>query len=1129
MHLTCTALKKYVPVSVLINICLLVCLAFAARTPLFGRDPSGNAFTTNIPDSASVTPASYWGPLPLKIISPITTAANDPIRFSIQCDKQTVRLGDPVDLTITAELMNISPNLLFFQPGSSAYTLKVLLPPGFEQTGGDLTGYVTGELSYPVRSLITYHVRGYFSAVTPGTSFRLLRGQGQSGDQGLFVEKAAITLKTGPDDTLADRRATGGGNLVGPTLLVLTDNGPATGSARAATASYQGYLDYASCTVLSGWIIDRSDLRKSQEIDIYINGVKVATVLADRSRQDVANAIGVNDFNQYGYTWLIPDNYKNNAPLTLSVRPAGTSTDLAYSPYKTGTCPGTGTIPSTPPATTPPVTVAPPVTPPVGGALMMLAPTYNCATGAITFNTSGGDGTAVRFKSPGITDWTTNPNQFLDAGARIHADTPPFTLMAEQSGRSITYIWSRQTTCNGTVSPVPVPPVTTPPVTTPLVTVVPPVTPPTTGGALMMLAPTYNCATGAITFNTSGGDGTAVRFKSPGITDWTTNPNQFLDAGSRVNADTPPFTIFVQQLGNTITYIWSRQATCNGTTPPATTPPTSTPPPVTVTPSPTTPLPTNSTSGYYGYRGDNFNYDPLPASDPNSDPLPVFETDKIKVTLALRNQSSDSQTIGLGGAVYQIYNKQRPGHTLVYNPLVWNGEDQGIRRSGPPNRIFTGQGLSECLYQLPRPYYGVSETNEPPENPSLGYNPNEVGDDHANSGRLQKFGRDGNTRFYTEMTPMLYGQVRSPANDVLMKKWGEVKDRALILNYETTFNRSANERVVSKVQESPCLYVNNLRIFKYYNGDNPYSGDGITTFTAPASSIGNGNSATSSNGQRAGGLYVTEPWIGIFGEDGYGIALMLKDNVRSFIGYWGDGGGDAAQPNKGGSYGYIAHAMKELLDMNIRWRHRTEVIVGTVDEIRAYVYANSYRPATRPSFKFNTAGREGWSLNSGDGSDRHTWDDPYTGQARNGWKVYFGASNNATMSSPGVTWKANEFNKIYIRMAYTGSETQWSLRFRRNRQKGDGNLDYTGKYGGEEGSYYPDGTSDRAEQTKMFSVKGDGQFRVYEIDLSQNPEWRNVINEIYLKPHAVDGKYNYNSGESAIIDWIDANPNGPSN
>ena len=1260
-----TTPRGYAFARVLTYLSLFICLTLTAFTPSGDTPPISKPSKDRADHASAAVPTSFWGPLQLKVLPAASVVATDPIRFTIQYSQQTVRTGEPVELTITAELLNISPNLLFFLPGSSAYTLKMLLPPGFEQTGGDFNEYVADELSYPARPVVTYHIRGHFKSVTAGTAFRLLRGRGQS-DQGLFVEKATLTLKTERDIHKTPAQI-GARDMV---LYVIAGDAAATnsasGAARAAAPSYRGFLDYAGCDAVSGWVFDANNTQQSQQVDIYINGVKAATILADQRRQDVANAFNIPNFSAYGYVWVIPAYYRYNAPLTLSVRPANTSTELIQSPIRTGNCPGTGTPPSTtppvttppvttppvtppatggpltmlaptyncatgaitfntsggdgttiqfrasgisdwssnpnqyldagsrvnadtppftiyyqqsgriqtytwsrqatcnavtppaavtttppvttPPVTTPPVTTPPVTTPPVtppatGGPLTMLAPTYNCATGAITFNTSGGDGTTIRFMSPGISDWSPNPNQYLDAGSRVNADTPPFTIYYQQSGRTQTYTWSRQATCNGATPPVTTPPTTTPPVTTPPVTTPPvtppvttppPVTPPATGGPLTMLAPTYNCATGAITFNTSGGDGTTIRFMSPGISDWSSNPNQYLDAGSRVNADTPPFTIYYQQSGRTQTYTWSRQATCNGATPPVTTPPTTTPPvttpPVTTppvtTPPTTTPPPSNSTSGFYGYRGDDFNYQPLPDS-PTTDKFPVFENDKIKVTLALPDQYQDSQTPGLGGSVFQIYDKRRPGKTLVYNPLVWNGENDngGQRPTGKANRIFTGQGLSECLYQNPRPYYAVGEKGEGPHDPTLGYNPNEVGDDVSVSGRLLKYGRTSDA-FYTEKLPMIYGQRQVPANEVRMRKWGRISDRALVLNYESSFNRATGERPVTRGQEAPCLYVNNMRNFKFYNGNNPYSNDGITTFTAPIVNQGPDNT----NGLRAGGQYVSEPWIGVFDDDGYGIALFLKDNIRSYIGFWGDGAGNNAEPNKGGSYGYIAHAMNEILDGNIKWRHRTEVIVGTVEEIRAYVYANSYRPSFKPAFKFNTAGREGWGLNSGDDSNApHTWDDPYTGQARNGWKVYFAPNNNAAIKSPGLIWKANEFNKVYIRMAYTGSETQWGFRFRRNRQKGDGNLDYSGKFGPEEGARYPDGTADRAEQIKRFNVKGDGQFRVYEIDLSQNPEWRNVINEVSLHPHFTDGKFVYQSGESVIIDWIDTNPNGPSN
>jgi hypothetical protein len=200
-----------------------------------------------------------------------------------------------------------------------------------------------------------------------------------------------------------------------------------------------------------------------------------------------------------------------------------------------------------PEATTPP---QPPV-----GALTLTAPTYNCSTGAFTFNTTGGDGSPIEYMAPGITGWTTNPNQFVDEGSRTALDVQPFTLTARQNGITVTYIWDLRAYCNGTPPP-------------------PPVNPPT-GGALTLTAPTYNCTTGAFTFNTSGGDVSTIEYMAPGITGWTTNPNQFVDEGSRTANDVQPFTLSARQNGVTVTYIWDLRAYCNGTPPPPpVTPPT---------------------------------------------------------------------------------------------------------------------------------------------------------------------------------------------------------------------------------------------------------------------------------------------------------------------------------------------------------------------------------------------------------------------------------------------------------------------------------------------------------------------------------------------------------------------------
>ncbi|MBC3789426.1 hypothetical protein FHK02_6018 [Spirosoma sp. LMG 31448] len=184
----------------------------------------------------------------------------------------------------------------------------------------------------------------------------------------------------------------------------------------------------------------------------------------------------------------------------------------------------------------------PPVNPP-SGALTLLAPTYNCTTGAFTFNTSGGDGSPITFAAIGITGPTTNPNQFVDIALRTAADAPLITLSATQNGTTVTYVWNIRAQC-------PVGPGT------------PPVDPPV-GSAFLLLPPTYNCETGAFTFNTSGGNGTTIEYRAvPGITDWTTNPNQFVDEGSRTANDVQPFLLQARQNGVVVTLVWNLKATC---------------------------------------------------------------------------------------------------------------------------------------------------------------------------------------------------------------------------------------------------------------------------------------------------------------------------------------------------------------------------------------------------------------------------------------------------------------------------------------------------------------------------------------------------------------------------------------
>jgi hypothetical protein len=185
-----------------------------------------------------------------------------------------------------------------------------------------------------------------------------------------------------------------------------------------------------------------------------------------------------------------------------------------------------------------------PTPPTTGGTLTLTQPTYNCSTGTITFNSTGGDGSTITYSAPGIMRSSATSNTgTVEQGLRNDPKTLLITAM--QSGQMTTYSFDFKSFCSGN------PPTPTP---TP--------TPPATGNGLVLTAPTYNCSTGAITFNYTGGNGSPVEFQAAGITGWTTNPNQFVDKDSRTANDVKPFTLMARQNGQVVTYTWDLKASC---------------------------------------------------------------------------------------------------------------------------------------------------------------------------------------------------------------------------------------------------------------------------------------------------------------------------------------------------------------------------------------------------------------------------------------------------------------------------------------------------------------------------------------------------------------------------------------
>ncbi|MBA3320201.1 MAG: hypothetical protein H0T45_01970, partial [Pyrinomonadaceae bacterium] len=100
--------------------------------------------------------------------------------------------------------------------------------------------------------------------------------------------------------------------------------------AAAQTPAYQGYHDVSNCDGIYGWAWDANQPNAAINVDVYADNNLVATGTANQNRPDVA-AAGFGT-GYYGFSIPTPATLKDGQPHTISVRFAGTTTDLSTTP-----------------------------------------------------------------------------------------------------------------------------------------------------------------------------------------------------------------------------------------------------------------------------------------------------------------------------------------------------------------------------------------------------------------------------------------------------------------------------------------------------------------------------------------------------------------------------------------------------------------------------------------------------------------------------------------------------------------------------------------------------------------------------------------------------------------------------
>lgn len=437
--------------------------------------------------------------------------------------------------------------------------------------------------------------------------------------------------------------------------------------------------------------------------------------------------------------------------------------------------------------------------------------------------------------------------------------------------------------------------------------------------------------------------------------------------------------------------------------------------------------------------------------------------------------STDSRTNYVGGAV-------GPGKIVLNNGVVeaqmWEGYGGTIGHVSKAgglnmfNQFDHGRGADDGVYTSPEPNYSQNGKSPNPNWPGLGYNPLGIGDSYNNGSQVVAKGLSADGKTMYSKAIMKLWPLNNENSDLKIERWCKLNNNAVEVYRKITSSRSDKTWYPADLQERPCMMITGShRRIAFYNGSKPFTNAQIT--------ITDGYENGSPHQQVP--FHVTEPWIAVEHDNGNWIALWAPMMYSPTYTHYAQG--DIGTREFDNACTYTANTPLLIIDSDNVMYHRHSYIIGSLQEIRNYVYAQ--KRLTVPNYTFNkTNGRCDWHVWKG--TDQK---EPFTSD---GWNCTF-VDHESKLVSPVGSWNTTSKSTIKIDMEYTGERSQLFLLALKWGQK-MGGLDPD--HPAQEAIRWPNGTISSAvydEQTIFFNVKGDGTRRTYTIDLSTKPALMNTV------------------------------------
>ncbi len=350
-----------------------------------------------------------------------------------------------------------------------------------------------------------------------------------------------------------------------------------------------------------------------------------------------------------------------------------------------------------------------------------------------------------------------------------------------------------------------------------------------------------------------------------------------------------------------------------------------------------------------------------------------------------------------------------------------------------------GRQIQQSYYSGPTPF-GKAH----PAWKNWGWNPIGSGDVYGHGARVLEHKNDGTT-LYVKAIPMQWALNNVPG-ECTFETWITLDGPTARVRNQLVNHRSDHTHYPAQSQELPAVYtIGKLHRLFTYTGDRPFENQ-------PLAQIRNA-------GPPWANWKATENWAALVNDQGFGLGV-IRPGVYSFI------GGFAGKPNTGGakhfSTGYIAPTRREILDHNIVYEYRYQLVLGSLEEIRAWAMAGRNKDS-RPDYHF-THDRQHWiyheASDAGFPIDR-------------GLRIKLG-TKPAALIGPEEWWRAEDVPMLHIRAETKTHRRPLAL------------------------LWSTPNASFAADRRVEFAIQANGKMQTYEVSLAASSGYRGTITGLRL-------------------------------